>query len=73
MRQPARIVSTVRLPAMVAMALVVTMIPCAARSAEPPADTGYPSILINRPVCAMIESYDDWLNCKAAAARWEEP
>ena len=73
MRQPARIVPTVRLPAMVAMALVVTMVPCAARSAEPPADTGYPSILINRPVCAMIESYDDWLNCKAAERRGQEP
>src|SRR5262245_47328653 len=66
MRQPARIVSV--LPA-IAIAMVVSIIPCAARSAEPQADTGYPQILINRPACGMIETYDDWLNCKAAERR----
>jgi hypothetical protein len=39
MRQPARIVA-VRLSAIVAVALVVTIVPCASRSAEPPADQG---------------------------------
>jgi len=37
---------------------------CEARSLPPsPAETGCPSGLINRPVCARGDGFDDWIDC----------
>ena len=44
---------------------VVTLACGAARAAAPsPVDAGYPSDLINTPVCAVAESFDEPRHCR---------
>jgi len=38
---------------------------CEARVRPSPAVTGCPSVLINRPVRATGQSFDDWIDCAA--------
>jgi len=58
---------------------VVTVACCEARTAAPsPVETGYPSDLINKPVCAAIESFDDARDCRTTGwpegrSRWYHP
>jgi len=58
---------------------VVTVACCEARTAAPsPVETGYPSDLINKPVCAAIESFDDARDCRTTGwpegrSRWYRP
>ena len=50
---------------------VVTVACCEARTAAPsPVEAGYPSDLINTPVCAAIESFDDARDCRTTG--WPE-
>ena len=47
---------------------VVTVACCEARTAAPsPVEAGYPSDLINTPVCAVVESFDEPRNCRTIA------
>jgi hypothetical protein len=47
------------------VAAVVTVAACAARaSAALPVEAGYPTDLINTPVCAVVESFEDPRNCR---------
>jgi hypothetical protein len=58
---------------------VVTGACCEARTAAPsPVEAGYPSDLINKPVCAAIESFDDARDCRTTGwtegrSRWYHP
>jgi len=55
----------------IALALaVVTAAACAARTAPSPVEAGFPSDLINTPVCAAVESFDDARNCRITG--WPE-
>ena len=49
-----------------AVVVAVVMLACgAARAAAPsPVEAGGPSDLINTPVCAVVESFDDPRNCR---------
>ena len=50
---------------------VVTVACCEARTAAPsPVEAGYPSDLINRPVCAAVESFDEARTCRITG--WPE-
>ena len=50
---------------------VVTVACCQARTAAPsPVEAGYPSDLINTPVCAAIENFDDARDCRTTG--WPE-
>ena len=66
-----RIVATV-------VAAVVTVACCEARTAAPsPVEAGYPSDLINTPVCAAVEDFDA-RNCQTTGwpegrSRWYRP
>ena len=41
------------------------ILPCEAREIPPfPAETGYPSYLINRPACGTGEIFDEWPHCR---------
>jgi hypothetical protein len=53
-----------------AVVVAVVVLACgAARAAAPsPVETGRPSDLINTPVCAVVESFDDPRNCGAFSA-----
>ena len=55
-----------------AVVVAVVMLACgAARAAAPsPVEAGYPSDLINNPVCAAIESFDDARDCRTTG--WPE-
>ena len=47
---------------------VVTVACCEARTAAPsPVEAGYPSDLINTPVCAAVESFEEPRNCRTIA------
>jgi len=58
---------------------VVTVACCEARTAAPsPIEAGCPSDLINTPVCAAIESFDDARDCGTTGwpegrSRWYRP
>ena len=58
---------------------VVTVACCQARTAAPsPVEAGYPSDLINTPVCAAIENFDDARDCRTTGwpeggSRWYRP
>ena len=53
------------------LAAVVTIACCEARGAAlSPVDAGYPSDLINTPVCAAVEDFDEQRNCRTAG--WPE-
>jgi hypothetical protein len=61
---------TVRIAAAVIVAVVAAAC-CEARPAAlSPAETGFPSDLINRPVCANVDGFDDWLTCRTTG--WPE-
>ena len=52
----------------IAVAAVVTFAAGAARAAAPSQfDAGYPADLINTPVCAVVESFDEPRNCRTIA------
>ena len=52
----------------IAVAAVVTFAAGAARAAAPSQfDAGYPADLINTPVCAVVESFEDPRNCRTLA------
>ena len=52
------------------LAAVVTVASCEARGAAPsPVEAGYPSDLINTPVCAAVEDFDA-RNCRTTG--WPE-
>ena len=52
----------------IAVAAVVTFAAGAARAAAPlPAEAGHPSDLINTPVCAVVDSFEDPRNCGTLA------
>ena len=57
--------------ALAVVAAVVSVTCCAARPAfPPPVEAGYPSDLINRPVCAAAENLDDARSCRTTG--WPE-
>ena len=49
---------------------VVTVTCCEARTALLPVEAGYPSDLINTPVCPAVETFDDGRNCRTIG--WPE-
>jgi hypothetical protein len=49
---------------------VVTVAACEARTVPSPVEAGFPSDLINTPVCAAVESFDDARNCRITG--WPE-
>ena len=49
----------------VAVVAVVTVFGCEARIAPPSVEAGYPSDLINTPVCTADEDFDDGRDCSA--------
>ena len=51
-------------------AAVVTAAACEARTVPSPVEAGFPSDLINTPVCAAVESFDDARNCRITG--WPE-
>jgi len=57
----------------IALAVVVAVVrvaACEARTAPSPVEAGFPSDLINTPVCAAVESFDDARNCRITG--WPE-
>ena len=52
----------------IAIVAVVTLTCGAARAAaSSPVEAGYPADLINTPVCAVVESFEDPRNCRTLA------
>ena len=52
----------------IAIVAVVTLTCGAARAAaSSPVEAGYPADLINTPVCAVVESFDEPRNCRTIA------
>lgn len=65
MRSPMEIARSSMVLAAAIVGAIAGFSSCEARVRPSPAETGCPSVLINRPVRATGESFDDWIGCAA--------